>query len=150
MRRLKVDNSFLAEAMESLRKGQVIRIKINGQSMYPFIRGGRDIVELVPFMPTERLELWKCYLCYWEGTYFIHRYIGMKEDTCLFLGDGNLARIEQVERNDVIGLLNRIQRQDGGMTDCNSRLWLAKGKLWVHLRPLRIFILPLLRKIYRP
>lgn len=150
MRRLKVDNGFLAEATEALRKGQAIRIKINGQSMYPFIRGGRDIVELVPFMAAEQPELWKCYLCYWKGTYFVHRYIGIKGDACLFLGDGNLARVEEVERNNVIGLLNRIQRSNGKTTDCNSRWWLIKGRLWVYLRPLRIFILPLLKKIYRP
>lgn len=150
MRKLSVGNSFLAEAAEALKKGQAVRIKIGGESMYPFIRGGKDIVDIVPCPPEEELKRWSCYLYYWEGKYMVHRYIGAEGGYGLFIGDGNLARIERVKRNEVVGRLLYIQRPDGRRTDCSDKLWLAKGRLWHYLKPLRIGILPLLKRIYRP
>ena len=40
MRKLVVGNEFLAEAAEALRQGKSVKARIDGWSMYPFIRGG--------------------------------------------------------------------------------------------------------------
>lgn len=145
MRKLIVPNSFLAEAAEVLRQGQSVKLHIDGQSMYPFIRGGIDLVEVVPCPPEGELPAWCCPFYLWEGRYMIHRYIGREGDECLMLGDGNIARIERVRRQEIIGLLRCIYRPDGTIQDCSDPRWLRKAAWWYRLRPLRRFLLPIFR-----
>ena len=42
MRKLVVANDFLAEAAEVLRQGKRVKVRIDGQSMFPFIIGGKE------------------------------------------------------------------------------------------------------------
>ena len=58
MRKITVSNDFFAEAAEALRQGQTVKLLIGGQSMYPFIRGGIDLVEVVPVSYTH-LDVYK-------------------------------------------------------------------------------------------
>lgn len=143
MRKVVVGNEFLANAAESLRRGQRVRLLIDGQSMYPFIHGGRDYVEVEPCPPTGDLPAWCCPFYLWEGRYMIHRYIGKdSEGRCCMLGDGNLVRVETVEREEIIGLLRTIHRPDGSVQDCRDPQWLRRGMWWYRLRYMRRVLLP--------
>lgn len=150
MRKLVVTNDFLAETAEALKQGKTVKVRINGQSMYPFIRGGRDLVEIVPLAPDAPLPAWCCPFYHWGDSYMIHRYIGSESDECLMLGDGNLLRIERVKRSELIGLLRYIYRPDGTVQDCLDADWLKRGGRWYRLRPLRRFLLPLMKRIWKP
>lgn len=145
MRKLVIGNEFLAEAADALRQGKTVKVRIDGWSMYPFIRGGEDLVELVPCDAEGELPAWCCPFYCWQGRYMVHRYIGREGDYCLMLGDGNLARVERVKRSEVIGLLRYIYRPDGRVQDCTDARWLRRGAWWYRLRPLRRFLLPLLK-----
>ena len=48
MRKITVSNDFFAGVAEALKQGQTLTLLIDGQSMYPFIRGGVDQMEVVP------------------------------------------------------------------------------------------------------
>ena len=148
MRKLVVGNEFLAEAAEALRQGKSVKARIDGWSMYPFIRGGKDLVELEPCDADSELPAWCCPFYCWEGHYMVHRYIGRDGDYCLMLGDGNLARVERVKRNDVLGLLRYIYRSDGFVQDCTDPRWLRWGALWYRLRPLRRFLFPVMKRLH--
>lgn len=145
MRRLVVANEFLAEAAETLKQGKSVKVRIDGQSMYPFIKGGRDLVEIVPLAADAEMPAWCCPFYCWEGRFMVHRYIGSEGDECLMLGDGNLVRVERVKRSEVVGLLRYIYRPDGSVQDCTDARWLRRGAWWYRLRPLRRFLLPLFR-----
>lgn len=145
MRKLVVPNSFFAEAAEALRNGQSVRLHVDGQSMYPFIHGGKDEIEVVPYDGESPLEPWCCPFYQWGGNYMIHRYIGMRGDLCQMLGDGNLYRIEEVPRKDIVGMLRMIYRADGTIQDCSDPNWLKKAAWWYRLRKVRRFLIPLLR-----
>lgn len=141
-----VPNIFLQEAAEILKSGQPVRLHIDGQSMYPFIRGGKDEVEVVPYDGVSALPLWCSAFYCWEGKYMIHRYIGTKEGKLLMMGDGNLVRIEAVEPTAVYGILSTIYHPDGSAQDCNEKAWLSRGKWWYRLRGIRRFLIPLLKR----
>lgn len=49
MRKITVSNDFFAGVAEALKQGQTVKLLIDGQSMYPFIRGGVDQVEVVSY-----------------------------------------------------------------------------------------------------
>ena len=89
MRRVTLPNQFLAEAARALADGETVKIHITGESMYPFIRSGRDTVEIVPCPPGGELPAWCCPFYQWGGNYMIHRYIGRDGDDCLI----RIARI---------------------------------------------------------
>ena len=147
MRKIILPNDFLGEAARALAEGQTVKIHITGESMYPFIRSGKDIVEIVPCPPEGELPAWCCPFYQWEGRYMVHRYIGRKGEDCLMLGDGNLARIEQIKRNEVISLLRYIYRPDGSIQDCTDARWLRRGAWWYRLRPLRRWLLPVMKRL---
>ena len=145
MRKLVVPNSFFEEAAEALRNGQTVRLHVDGQSMYPFIHGGKDEIEVVPYDGVSPLEPWCCPFYRWRGNYMIHRFIGMNGDMCQMLGDGNVYRIEEVSSKEIIGILRTIYHPDGTEQDCRDSQWLKKAALWYRLRKIRRFLLPLFR-----
>ena len=145
MRKLTVPNIFFAEAAEVLRGGTSVRLHVDGQSMYPFIHGGKDEIEVVPYDGKTPLEPWCCPFYQWEGNYMIHRFIGMNGEMCQMLGDGNLARIEEVPQREIIGILRTIYHPDGTEQDCRDARWLKRAQWWYRLRKLRRFLIPLFR-----
>ena len=145
MRKLVVPNSFFSEAAEALREGHSVRLHVDGQSMYPFIHGGKDEIEVVPYDGKSPLEPWCCPFYQWGGNYMIHRFIGMNGDMCRMLGDGNIYRIEELPPKDIIGILRTIYHPDGSTQDCRDPRWIKKAIWWYRLRKLRRFLLPLLR-----
>lgn len=145
MKKINVPNSFLSLAEEELRAGHGVRLKIDGASMYPFIRGGEDEVEIVPFPLDEKLPEWSCLFFQWGGHYMVHRYIGTEDGECILMGDGNIVRKERVPRDRIIGILCRIYRPDGSIQDCSDRRWLQKARLWYLIRPLRRVLIPAFR-----
>ena len=50
MRKIVVSNNFFNEAAKALKQGQTVKLLIGGHSMYPFIKGGIDLVEVVPLL----------------------------------------------------------------------------------------------------
>ena len=149
MRKIVLSNGFFVEAAEALKQGQTVKLLVGGQSMYPFIRGGRDLVEVIPFSIEEELPAWSCPFYQWEGRYMIHRYIGHEGDEYLMMGDGNVVRIERVKREEIIGLLRYIYPPDGARQDCFDARWLKKAEWWYRLRFLRRWLLPIFKMIDR-
>lgn len=141
-----VPNIFLQEAAEVLKSGRPVRLHIDGQSMYPFIRGGKDEVEVAPYDGTAPLPLGCCAFYSWEGKYMIHRYIGTKNGLLQMMGDGNLVRIEEVEPTAVYGILSTLYHPDGSVQDCSDKRWIRRGMWWYRLRGVRRFLIPLLRR----
>ncbi len=148
MRKITLPNKFFAEAAEELKRGRTAKLLVGGQSMYPFIRGGEDVVEVIPCPPEEELPIWCCPFYQWEGKYMIHRYIGRKNGLYLMLGDGNLARVEEVERADIIGVLKTIYHPDGTVQDCLDPHWLKKAEWWYKLRFARRWLLAVCRILH--
>lgn len=141
MKKIMIDNSFLASAAQILTEGKSVRLRISGSSMFPFVRGAEDEVELVPINAEEELPMWSAVLFVWEGEYMIHRLVGKKGKSYVFMGDGNLSRKELVVRSQVFGILKTIYRPSGEVVDCMSKKWLSRGKCWNRLRLFRKLIL---------
>lgn len=138
-------NAFLAEAADLLEQGISVRVRIGGESMFPFIRGGEDEVEIIPFDSNQPLPLWCCVFYQWKGHYIIHRYIGRNGDKYSMMGDGNLIQVEEVVANDIKGILNIIYHPNGSSQNCLDESWLRNGKFWYRLRRFRRILIVLLR-----
>ena len=140
-------NEFLAIAEEELLQGKSVKVLADGESMYPFIKGARDTAEIEPLPSETPLETWRVYMFRHKGRYIIHRFIGTRNGSLVMMGDGNLIQKEIVSREDVIGVLSRIHKKNGGIKDCSSTKWLLTGNLWAVLSPVRRYILGILRRL---
>lgn len=141
MRKIVVSNAFLEEVATLLAEGRSVRVRIDGQSMFPFIIGGQDEVELVPYEQGSVLPLWCVAFFKWHGTYIVHRFIGKQDALYCMMGDGNLAQVEHVEEKDILGVLQFIYHPDGTLQDCRDSWWMMKGKNWYKLRRFRRYLL---------
>lgn len=136
MRKISLPNDFLAEADEQLRQGHPVRIHIHGRSMRPFLKETGDCVELLPFPEGEPVR-GVCYFYRWQGSFMVHRCVGGANGRYRMAGDGNLVRIEEVERTAITGVLQSVQHADGRTEDCRSERWIRLGLAWYRLRLLR-------------
>lgn len=78
----------------------------------------------------------------------IHRYIGREGEEYLMMGDGNVARIERVKREEIIGLTQTIYPPDGIRVNCYDVHWLKKAEWWYRLRFLRRWLLPFFKMLH--
>lgn len=142
-----VDTDEAIRAVASLlREGHKVILPVKGQSMLPFIVGGRDSVELS--LPNRALDYGDAVLAWVEGCrYVLHRIVEIGGDGHLLLmGDGNIAGKEYCMVDDVVALATHVVKPDGTRTylysDSQRRYW----QLWRCLKPLRRWILAVLRR----
>lgn len=144
MKQKSVSNLFFEAAADALRSGNAVKLRVEGNSMVPSIRGGKDLIELIPYQG-EDLPLWCAVFYRWEGRYMTHRLVRKDADTYAMLGDGNMCRIEVLPRQEIIGVLKTIIHPDGSTTDCLSADWLRRGERWNRRLPYRKYYLRLFR-----
>lgn len=145
--KLILPNGYLQFAEEELREGRSVTILADGCSMVPFIKGGKDKVEIRPLEKDETLQPLCCPFYKWNGHYMIHRYIGNEGSKYVMLGDGNLGRYEYVERGEILGVLTKIHHQDGSIQDCCDPRWIRKARIWKKLLPVRRILLAIARRL---
>lgn len=146
MRRIVFQNHFFEEIAQLLQEGNPVRVRIDGESMHPFIVGGKDEVLLIPYDKKTPIELWSCIFYKWKGHYMIHRFVGLQDGQYCMMGDGNLVQIERIEESDILGILQTIYHADGSTQYCLGKKWLCQGRYWFKFRKLRRFLLPIYRK----
>ncbi len=129
---------LLSGAEVFLNEGRDVVLKTKGNSMLPFIRGDKDSVRL---RKPDCLEVGDIVLVRLPGRYVMHRIITSTGDDFVMMGDGNLVGTESFNRNDVIGKVVAIIKENG------KEVIPGKGRLWTKLRPVRRYLLAIYRRI---
>ncbi|MDE6267473.1 MAG: S24/S26 family peptidase [Muribaculaceae bacterium] len=134
--RKKIANEILLREAEALlREGKRVKLRARGESMRPFIRGGEDT--LVVSAPTGELRKDDIVLARDAGgEYVAHRIVEINGCRVTLMGDGNLYGREECRREDVLGVVSSIIREDreSSMTTWRIRM-LARG--WRMMLPIR-------------
>lgn len=148
MQKLIVSNNLLFdEVCRLLEQDKQVSILAKGNSMLPFIRGGRDSVLLEKAPP--ELSVGDIVLFKTDGRYILHRVWRIDGENITLMGDGNLCGQEHCLRKDVVGKAVRILPPDGRPLDCNTACERRKARLWRMLRPVRRYLLACYRRIYK-
>ena len=120
------------------RDGRLIYSNV-GDSMWPFIRQGRDLLVIEP--PKSRLRRLDVPLYRRDsGQYVLHRVLAVEPDGYVICGDNRWGREHGITDRHVIGVLSAIIR-DGReipVTDWRCRLY---AHLWCDLFPIRALVL---------
>lgn len=144
MKHLSVANeSLLPEVEKLLAEGIRVTLKVKGNSMLPFIRGGRDSVTLEAPAGISRGDIVLARMG--QGRYVLHRVIKIKNNIVVLMGDGNCRGTEQCLRSDICGRVITIVKPHKYISTDSSCMHMA-GTVWRLLLPVRRWLLALYKR----
>ena len=130
---------LLEEAAALMNEGREVSFTPLGNSMLPFIRGGRDSVVLEK---KDTVEVGDIVLARLPGPrYVLHRVIRRDGAALTLMGDGNIAGTEACTVADIIGTAVEVIKLSGRSYKP------GKGRLWRALKPFRRYILAIYRRV---
>ena len=139
------DERILEEAIRLVNDGVSVTLPVKGQSMLPFIIGGKESVILTKPLHAQVGDI---VLAWVEGCrYVVHRIIRIDGEHVTLMGDGNIVGVEHCTTDDVKALVTHVVDAKGRTHDIYNR-WRQKAmKAWWYLRPIRRYILAIYRRL---
>lgn len=117
-----VANAVLLPQVETLlQSGHAVTLRVNGQSMRPFLVHQRDTVCLKP-LENHRLRRGMIVLFHYRGRMILHRIRRIQGRRLLIKGDGNYRIVEHATAGDVAGYVSAIGRK-GRLIPYRSCRW---------------------------
>jgi len=139
------DNGVIEEAVRLVQKGVTVTFPVTGQSMLPFIIGGKESVIL---HRPGLIDVGDVVLAWVDGNrYVVHRIIKLDYDRVTLMGDGNVAVTEHCRLNDIKARVTHVVSADNKKRDLYSRWRVRAAKLWYWLRPIRRYLLAIYRRL---
>lgn len=132
---------------EQLAHGEAL-LPVTGNSMWPLLVGGRDMVRLARpdrcVQPGDIALYQKA-----DGSYILHRVIRLSASgVCLCCGDAQWEG-EQVDEAQIIAYVTAFRRKGHWQEAARSRPYRFYERFWVHTFPARRPLLRLLRFLQR-
>ena len=139
------DNGVIEEAVRLVQEGVTVTFPVTGQSMLPFIIGGKESVIL---HRPGLIDVGDVVLAWVDGNrYVVHRIIKLDYDRVTLMGDGNVAVTEHCRLNDIKARVTHVVSADNKKRDLYSRWRVRAAKLWYWLRPIRRYLLAIYRRL---
>ena len=140
------DNDIIEEAIRLVKEGVNVTLPVNGNSMLPFIIGGKESVIL--HRPGGIVDVGDVVLAWVDGNrYVVHRIIKLDYDRVTLMGDGNVAVTEHCRLNDIKARVTHAVNADNKERDLHNRWRMHAAKLWYWLRPVRRVLLAIYRRV---
>ena len=141
--------SLLGEVENMLADGRSVMLKATGNSMLPFIVGGRDSVLVRRPSEMRPLQVGQIALAHLpDSRYVLHRIVHIDGTEIVLMGDGNLRETESCRLSGIVGVVTKIVR-NGRYVDSDARLERRKAEVWGRLLPVRRYLLYLYRWIWK-
>ena len=138
------DNEIIEEAIRLVREGVNVTLPVKGQSMLPFIIGGKESVIL---HRPGLIDVGDVVLAWVDGNrYVVHRIIKLDYDRVTLMGDGNLTT-EHCALGDIKARVTHVVSADNKERDLHNRWRMHAAKLWYWLRPIRRYLLAIYRRV---
>ena len=139
---------FLPEVVRLLHEGHTVTLRLRGFSMRPFLEDNRDRAILTM---VDHPKVGDPVLAEVGPRHFVlHRIIKIEGDIVTLQGDGNLG-IERCRRQDVQASVIGFYRKGRDTLDLISgRKWKTYSWIWMHLTPVRRYLLAFYRRIWMP
>ena len=139
------DNDVIEEAVRLVQEGVTVTFPVTGQSMLPFIIGGKESVIL---HRPGLIDVGDVVLAWVDGNrYVVHRIIKLDYDRVTLMGDGNVAVTEHCLLKDVKARVTHVVRAANKKRDVYSRWRVRAATLWYWLRPIRRYLLAIYRRL---
>lgn len=129
---------WMHDVVAMLSEGYFVTLRVEGNSMFPFIMEKRDSVILQPTTDIQIGDIVLAYIC--GKGYVLHRIYEIYSGNILLMGDGNLSQKETCDRDAILGKVVKVIRK-GCEVDCASRKERFLVKIWMKLLPVRRWLL---------
>ena len=140
------NNDAIAAVADLIKEGRNVVLPVKGNSMLPFIIGGKESVDLVK---PDNLQVGDVVLAWVEGCrYVVHRIIQIDSDKVVLMGDGNIAGVEHCLLSDVAALAVNVVTPKGKHNNLYSPWRIKASRLWWKLLPIRRWILAVYRRTW--
>lgn len=141
------DHIIIEEASRLVSEGLCVTLPVNGQSMLPFIIGGKESVIL---QKPEGLKVGHVILAWVDGNhYVVHRITRIDGEAITLMGDGNLVGVEHCQLSDVRALATHVVDAKDRKHYLYSK-WRMRGvRIWNALHPIRRYILGVYRRVIK-
>ena len=139
------DNGFIEEAVRLVQEGVTVTFPVTGQSMLPFIIGGKESVILhAPGLTA----VGDVVLAWVDGCrYVVHRIIRIDGDRVTLMGDGNVKGTEHCLLKDVKARVTHVVDAKDKTHYLYNRWRMLGAKVWYWLRPIRRYLLAIYRRL---
>jgi hypothetical protein len=133
---------FLDEVRKLIQEGHSVTLRVKGNSMLPFIYGGRDNVRFVKCSDYQVLDIVLAEVSI--GVFVVHRIISIEDNQVTLMGDGNVCGVEHCHIDNLAGRVEVIIR---GTREINPYSWCMRNavKFWWYIRRLRRWLLAFMR-----
>lgn len=138
------NNDAIAAVADLIKEGRNVVLPVKGNSMLPFIIGGRESVELVK---PETVAVGDVVLAWINGNRFvIHRIIRIEGNQVQLMGDGNLTAEEYCQISDVKARAEYVITPHGKRRYLYTPQRIRLSLLWKKLLLVRRWILAVYRR----
>lgn len=139
------DSMIMQESIRLVDEGLSVTLPVNGQSMLPFIIGGKESVVL---SRPVNIKLGQVVLAWADGTrYVVHRIIRINGQHVTLMGDGNLVGTEQCSVDDIKAVVTHVVNVKGQMHPLYTYRRQLAVHLWYWLLPIRHYLLTIYKKL---
>ena len=140
------DNEIIRSAIALVNEGMRVTFPVKGNSMLPFIIGGKESVDLVK---PEHPKVGDVVLAWVEACrYVVHRIIQIEGDQVTLMGDGNCVGVEHCRLDEIAALALNVVTPGGKHCPLYSPWRVRASHLWWKLLPVRRWILAVYRRTY--
>ena len=138
------NNEILRDLIQLVNEGQRVVLPVKGNSMLPFIIGGRESVEMVK---PETVAVGDVVLAWINGNRFVvHRIISINGNQVQLMGDGNITADEYCPLSDVKARAEYVIAPNGKRRYLYTPQRLRFSRYWSKLLPVRRWILAIYRR----
>src|SRR5574344_2306828 len=146
---LKIPNAvILPEVIKLIDEGHTVTLRVKGFSMRPFLENGRDKALLAK---AENPQVGDAGLAEIRPKFYVlHRIIKIYGENVTLRGDANLSN-EHCNISDIKGKAIGFYRKGRERLDkTDGKEWLAYSWIWMHLYPIRRYLLAIYRHLWLP
>lgn len=134
------EKCLMPEVKKLLDAGIRVRITVTGMSMYPFLRGGKDKVELINTVYEEVKQGDILLVIRENGQYVLHRMLVKGKRRFYLNGDAQQWWEGPLYPNQIIARVRTIWRQDRCIS-CEDKRFRYLSQMWFFLLPFRYILI---------
>ena len=137
---------LLPEIVKMLDEGHTVTLRLRGYSMRPFLEDNRDKALLTKAIDPKVGD--PVFAEVGPKHFVLHRIVKIEGDAVTLRGDGNLGD-EHCRLQDVKGAVIGFYRKGRTTLDrTDGRKWRIYSYIWMHLYPIRRWLLAFYRRIW--
>ncbi len=138
---------FIPEIKRAIDEGHTVTFRVRGYSMRLFLEDRRDKVVLAPCKEVKVGDVVLAEIR--KDIYVLHRIIKKEGEQLTLMGDGNIYGTETCSTSNIIGIaIGFLRKGREEMESTNGKKWKIYSFFWLHLKPIRRYILAFYRLIY--